>query len=64
MWFSQTKKAKKQLKLCQANNCPDCEKCIHINESSSAQFMHNKIKETKAIEHPLYNLIIEKFNGV
>ena len=64
MWFNQTKKAKKQLKLCQANNCPDCEKCIHINESASAQFINAKKIKLEAIEHPLYDLIVEKFNGI
>ena len=64
MWFNQTKKAKNQLKLCQANNCLDCEKCIHINESASAQLNYAKGIKIKTIEHPLYDLIVEKFNGI
>tara|TARA_R110000823_G_scaffold135068_1_gene264021 strand:+ start:372 stop:566 length:195 start_codon:yes stop_codon:yes gene_type:complete len=60
-WFADTKEAKKQLEICKKNNCSDCNKCIYITESSWAKNKYSKIITQKAIEHPLYKMLIEKF---
>ena len=35
-WYAQTDEAKKQLELCEKNNCGGCSKCIWIEESAHA----------------------------
>ena len=39
-WFCNTPEAKKQMKLCEANKCPGCYKCIWIEESAHAMYEH------------------------
>ena len=64
MWFCQTKEAKKQIKICEKNKCPGCYKCIWIEESSNAMEEYGTVVEVSEKQHPLHDLIIEKFNGV
>lgn len=47
-----------QLKICEANKCTDCDKCVWIKEAGSA--IINYGKETYEA-HPLYNYIVDKF---
>jgi len=54
-WFCNTPEAIAQLKICEENNCPDCEKCIWINESANAMskygnFVKNDTKKENVIE--------------
>jgi hypothetical protein len=63
-WFCQTEEAKEQMRICEENNCPDCEKCIWISESYNAMVDYGTPVVEKAIEHPLLDKIKEKFNGV
>tara|TARA_R100001594_G_scaffold73782_1_gene108335 strand:+ start:1427 stop:1630 length:204 start_codon:yes stop_codon:yes gene_type:complete len=63
MWFCNTEEAKKQMEICNANNCPDCEKCIWITESSNAMAEYGTVIEPIKERHPLYDEIVEKFNG-
>ena len=46
-WFCNTPAAKKQLEICEANNCPDCEKCIWIFESYNAMTEYGKVIKPK-----------------
>ena len=62
-WFCQTEEAKEQMKICEANKCPGCEKCIWIEESANAMAEYGKVIEPVAEPHPLTDYIIEKFNG-
>ena len=62
MWFCQTEKAKKQMKICNKNNCPGCYKCIWIEESSNAMEEYGTVVEPD--KHPLYAMVIEKFDGI
>ena len=64
MWFCQTEKAKKQMEICNQNKCPGCYKCIWIEESSNAMEEYGTVIETPEEQHPLHDLVIEKFNGV
>tara|TARA_R100000458_G_C8050210_1_gene97669 strand:- start:21 stop:173 length:153 start_codon:yes stop_codon:yes gene_type:complete len=43
--------------------CKGCENCIWIEESAWAMTQYGKPIVEKAIQHPLYNKIVEKFNG-
>ena len=90
-WFCNTPEAIEQMKICNENNCPDCEKCIWITESYNAMTEYGTVvekprktktkkrlpeiktkwerlakqvtvKQTKN-NHPLYDLIMEKFKG-
>tara|TARA_R100000781_G_C4049508_1_gene116988 strand:+ start:610 stop:810 length:201 start_codon:yes stop_codon:yes gene_type:complete len=61
-WFCQTPEAQEQLRICEENNCPDCEKCIWISESYNAMTEYGTVSKGKP--HPLKEQIIEKFNGV
>ena len=62
-WFCQTKEAKEQMKICEANKCPGCEKCIWIEESANAMAEYGTVIEPKEEPHPLTDYVIEKFNG-
>ena len=62
-WLCQTEKAKEQLRICAENNCPDCEKCIWIQESANAMAEYGTVIEPKEEPHPLTDYVIEKFNG-
>lgn len=62
-WFCQTEEAKKQMKICEANKCPGCNKCIWIEESAYAMAKYGKVIEPVAEPHPLMEQIIDKFNG-
>ena len=55
-WYAQTDEAQKHME-----ECKGCEKCIWIEESSWAMSQYAKISEGEP--HPLYNKIVEKFNG-
>ena len=70
MWFCQTEKAKKQMKICNQNKCPGCYKCIWIEESSNAMEQYGTVIEPEiepeieeSDRHPLYDAIKEKFGG-
>ena len=62
-WFCQTEEAKEQMRICEENNCPDCEKCIWISESYNAMTEYGIPIEPEEIEHPLTDYVMEKFNG-
>ena len=62
-WFCQTDEAKEQLRICEENNCPDCEKCIWIFESYNAMTEYGTPIEPVAEPHPLLDEVIKKFNG-
>ena len=54
-WFCNTLEAKEQIEICKKNNCPDCEKCIWIQESSNAMskygtFIEQELKTEKIIK--------------
>ena len=55
-WFAQTTEAKEHRKKCKG-----CEKCIWIEESAYAMMEYGTIVDK---EHPLKELIIEKFQGI
>ena len=44
-WFCNTPEAIEQMKICEANNCPDCEKCIWISESYNAMTEYGTVVE-------------------
>jgi hypothetical protein len=60
-WFCNSKEAIEQMKICERNNCPDCEKCIWIQESSNAMAEYGTVVQPEP--HPLYDMIKETFNG-
>ena len=60
-WFCNTPEAKEQMRICEENNCPDCEKCIWIQESYCAMVDYGTV--VKPEPHPLLDKIKEKFNG-
>jgi len=60
-WFCNSPEAKAQMKICEENKCPGCYKCIWIEESSNAMAEYGTVIEP--VEHPLYDLIKEKFKG-
>ena len=62
-WFCQTEEAKEQMKICDANNCPGCNKCIWIEESANAMVEYGTPIEPEVKEHPLLDAIVKKFNG-
>ena len=62
-WFCQTEEAKEQMKICNANNCLGCRKCIWIQESANAMSEYGKPIVEQEIPHPLTDYVIEKFNG-
>jgi len=62
-WFCNTPEAKEQLRICEENNCPDCEKCIWIYESYNAMTEYGTVIKPVEIPHPLLDKIIAKFNG-
>tara|TARA_R100000152_G_C6730237_1_gene155010 strand:- start:378 stop:545 length:168 start_codon:yes stop_codon:yes gene_type:complete len=51
------------MKICNANKCPGCEKCIWIEESANAMAEYGTVIEPEVDEHPLLDYVIEKFNG-
>ena len=63
-WFCNTPEAIAQMKICDANKCPGCHKCIWIEESSNAMAEYGTVVEPEPGEpHPLLDKIIEKFDG-
>tara|TARA_R110002050_G_scaffold102656_5_gene211331 strand:- start:4521 stop:4733 length:213 start_codon:yes stop_codon:yes gene_type:complete len=65
-WLCNSQEAKTQLEICKLNNCPDCEKCISIHESSVAMEKYGTVVskvESPGIPHPLTDYIVEKFGG-
>ena len=55
-WFGQTDEAQ-----IHRQDCNGCEKCVWIEESSHAMMEYGiPIEKTK---HPLFNIIMEKFDG-
>ena len=65
-WLCNSKKAQEQLEICKLNNCPDCEKCVAIHESSVAMEEYGRVAEPDTgpdIEHPLYDYVMDKFGG-
>ena len=59
-WFCNTDEAKEQMRKCEANKCQGCNKCIWIEESANAMTEYGTIIVEK---HPLYDEIVEKFQG-
>ena len=55
-WYAQTEEAKKHVK-----ECKGCENCIWIEESAHAMMEYGTITEK---DHPLKELIINKFQGI
>ena len=51
------------MKICDANNCPGCYKCVWIEESSNAMSEYGTEVIEPEIEHPLQELIKETFDG-
>ena len=65
-WFCNTPEAIAQMKICDANKCPGCHKCVWIEESSNAMEKYGTVIEPEIEEpdrHPLYDMIKEKFGG-
>ena len=62
-WFCNTPEAKAQMKICEENKCPGCNKCIWIEESANAMAEYGTVIEPVEEKHPLYDKIIEKFGG-
>ena len=62
-WFCNTPEAIAQMKICDANKCPGCHKCIWIEESSNAIEQYGTVIEPEEDKHPLYDTIKEKFGG-
>ena len=56
-WYAQTEEAKKHMK-----ECKGCENCIWIEESAHAMHKYGTRKEPE--KHPLYDKIVEKFDGI
>ena len=61
-----------QIEKCRKNNCSDCYKCIHSKEalinipiiySKPKSKPKPKLKNTDKFEHPLYDLVVEKFQA-
>lgn len=50
-WFCETDEAKEQMKICKENNCPDCEKCIWIQESATAMGRYGREVPRPETEH-------------
>tara|TARA_Y100001938_G_scaffold135450_1_gene197143 strand:- start:200 stop:415 length:216 start_codon:yes stop_codon:yes gene_type:complete len=64
-WFCNTKEAIEHKKNCKKNPW-NCGKCVWIDESAIAMGRYGKVveKEREPEElHPLFNEIIDKFNG-
>tara|TARA_R100000781_G_C4046892_1_gene116041 strand:+ start:479 stop:670 length:192 start_codon:yes stop_codon:yes gene_type:complete len=57
-WFTQTEEAQKHIR-----ECKGCANCIWIEESSWAMTEYGKPIVKKPIKHPLYDKIMEKFDG-
>ena len=62
-WFCNTPEAKAQMKICEENKCPGCNKCIWIEESANAMVEYGTVIEPVIERHPLYDAIKEKFGG-
>ena len=60
-WFCNKAEAKAQMKICNYNKCPGCNKCISIEESAWAMVNYGTVSEGEP--HPLLNKIVEKFDG-
>ena len=65
-WFCNPPEAIEQIKICKKNNCPDCEKCIWIQESSIAMskygtFVEKQPKKEKLIQS---KEVISKFDNM
>ena len=61
-WFCNTPEAAEQMKICEANKCPGCDKCIWIEESAWAMTEHGKVIEPEIepeIEPDTKNEIIQ-----
>jgi hypothetical protein len=55
-WYAQTEEAQKHMR-----ECKGCENCIWIEESAWAMSQYGTI--SKGEPHPLYDKIMEKFDG-
>ena len=62
-WFCNTPEAIAQMKICEENKCPGCNKCIWIEESANAMVEYGTVIEPVIERHPLYDAIKEKFGG-
>ena len=62
-WFCNTPEAIAQLKICEENNCPDCEKCIWINESANAMAEYGTVMKVK-VNNQIDERIQEKKNFI
>ena len=65
-WFCNTPEAKKQMEICEAKKCPGCHKCVWIEESSNAMEKYGTEVEPTIVEpdeHPLFDMVVDKFNG-
>mgnify|MGYP003658070013 CR=1 FL=1 len=60
-WFSETEEAENQLKICEDNNCGDCDKCVWIKMSREAMETDGKVNEGDP--HPLFQHMMKLFNG-
>ena len=58
-WFSETNEAEKQLKICEDNNCGDCDKCVWIKMSRESMETDGKVNEGEP--HPLLEHIMKIF---
>ena len=57
-WYAQTEEAQKHMR-----ECKGCENCIWIEESAYAMSQYGTPIVEEAIQHPLYDKIVEKFGG-
>jgi len=55
-WYAQTEEAQKHMEECEG-----CENCIWIEESAWAMSQYGTVKGPE--KHPLYDKIMEKFDG-
>ena len=55
-WYAQTEEAQKHMK-----ECKGCENCIWIEESAWAMSQYGTVQAPE--KHPLYDKIVEKFDG-
>lgn len=54
-WFCNTPEAIAQMKICDANKCPGCNKCIWIEESSNAMEKYGTVIEPELTVEEPYN---------
>ncbi len=62
-WFCNTPEAIEQMKICEENNCPDCEKCIWIQESANAMAEYGTVVKVE-VNKQLDERIQEKKNFI